>query len=284
MTALPEYRLRARNCSTDSENTIHADEAARQFGFQGGLVPGIVIFGYAIQPLLDSDAIAWLERGSISIKLQQPVYDGDALVVRTHSYSASGSVEIALSAERHPEVLCASVEAALIETGVARIPPDLKTYPQRPLPKQHQRPMASPELLAPGTILGTVTTTLDSSQSRVFEALNETNPIFLGPRALAHPAVLLELANQSLMQNVRLGPWLHASSSVTNWRAAHNGDVVQVRSRVAGCYERKGHEFVVLDLVILGTGDRLIQHVTHTAIFRPKFIAALSSNQLDQTT
>ena len=270
MTVLPEYRVRARNCSTDSENTIHADEAARKFGFQGGLVPGIVVFGYAIKPLLDEYGLAWLERGSVRIKLQQPVYDGDDIVARAQMNSKS---EIALSVERGAEVLCASGEAFLAPTHE-----DLQDYPEAPLPAAIERPLASRDVLTPGKVLGTVKQTLDSSTSKVFAALNETNPLFLGSGAMAHPAVLLELANQALMQNVKLGPWLHAASTVTNWRAARNGDHVQVRSRVASCYERKGHEFVVLDLVILGAGERLIQHVTHTAIFRPKFVS------LDQTT
>ena len=271
MTTLPEYRVRARNFSTESENTIHADEAARQFGFQGGLVPGIVVFGYAIKPVIDSYGLAWLERGYVRIKLQQPVYDGDAVVVHAHGSSETDALELALSVERGPDLVCATGEAALVQT---RVPCDLQSYPESPLPPKSERPQASRDILAPGTVLGTVNQRLDSSQSRVFAALNEANPHFLGPRAMAHPAVLLELANQALMQNVRLGPWLHAASTVTNWSAARNGDDVQVRSRVAECYERKGHEFVVLDLVLLGAGDRLIQHITHTAIFRPKFVAA----------
>ena len=263
MTVLPEYRVRARNCSTDSENTIHADEAARQYGFQGGLVPGIVVFGYAIKPLLDAYGLAWLERGSVRIKLQQPVYDGDDVVVR------AGPIDIALSVERGPEVLCAIGEAFLAPTQE-----DLQDYPEAPLPAAGERPMASRDVLTLGKVLGTVQQTLDSSTSKVFAALNETNPLFLGSRAMAHPAVLLELANQALMQNVKLGPWLHAASTVTNASTARNGDHVHVRSRVASCYERKGHEFVVLDLVILHDDGRLIQHVTHTAIYRPNFVTA----------
>lgn len=269
MTALPEHRVRARNHSTDSENTIHADEAARQFGFQGGLVPGIVVFGYAIKPVIDSFGLAWLERGCARIKLQQPVYDGDAVVVRAHPNSETHALELALSVERGPDLLCATGEAALVQMRIAC---DLQSYPELPLPPRSERPQASRDVLAPGTVLGTVNQKLDSSQSRVFAALHETNPLFLGPRALAHPAMLLELANQALMQNVRLGPWLHAASALTNWSTVRNGEEVQLRSRVAECYERKGHEFVVLDLVLIGAGNRLIQHVTHTAIFRPKFV------------
>ncbi len=269
MPTIPEYRVRARNCSTDSENVIHADAPARQFGLRGGLVPGVVVFGYAVQPVIDSYGLAWLERGSVQIKLLQPVYDGDDVLVRARRDSEADPVELAVSVERGPGELCASGQAAAQHTQAAF---DWEAYPERPLPIRSERPVAAPDVLAPGTVLGTVKHTLDSSQSRVFEALHERHELFVGPQALTHPAVLLELANQALMQNVKLGPWLHASSIVTNWSVVRNGEEVQVRSRIAACYERKGHEFVVLDVVILGPPQRVIQQVTHTAIFRPRFV------------
>lgn len=274
MIALAEYRVRARNCSTDSENTIHADEAARQFGFRGGLVPGIVVYGYALTPVLRLYGPAWLERGAVHIKLQQPVYDGDAVLVRSQTVPEAGPVEITLSVQPEDENVCATAQAKLAPVGAKPQSPRVDDYPERPLPKQMERPPASFETLIPGTALGTVRQKLDSTQSRVFAALETTDRLFLGPDALAHPAMLLELANQALMQNVRLGPWLHAASTVTNWSSARNGEDVQVRSRVEACFERKGHEFVILDLVIAGPDRRLIQHVSHTAIFRPNFVTA----------
>ncbi len=269
MTMIPEYRVSARNCSTDSENVIHADAAARQYGLRGGLVPGVVIFGYAIQPVIDLYGLAWLERGTVQIKLLQPVYDGDDLVVRARRDSEADPIEFAVSVEPGPGELSASGQAALQHTEAAF---DWNAYRERPVPLRSERPVATSDVLAPGTVLGTMKHTLDSSQSRAFQALDQPHQLFVGPQALAHPAVLLELANQALMQNVKLGPWLHASSIVTNWSTVRNGEEVQVRSRVAACYERKGHEFVVLDLVIIGPAQRLIQQVTHTAIFRPRFV------------
>ena len=41
LEALPEYRVKARNTSADSENKIHDDAVARQYGFRGALVPGV---------------------------------------------------------------------------------------------------------------------------------------------------------------------------------------------------------------------------------------------------
>ena len=42
----------AFNQATDSENRIHSDEVARQYGFRGGLVPGVTVFAYLVHPAL----------------------------------------------------------------------------------------------------------------------------------------------------------------------------------------------------------------------------------------
>jgi hypothetical protein len=258
----PIYRVRARNTATDSENTIHADDTARQFGFRGGLVPGVTVFGYMVGALVERHGLAWFENGVIELKLAQPVYDGQDILIRTE-----GNSPVRISAERVDGEVCATAEARIRDNSML----NLTSYPEQPLPHENERPEACCEALTPGAVLGTLERQLDASQSRVFEALDETNPIYYGSNAIVHPAVMLELANQILMRNFRLGPWLHASSTVTNWCTARNGDRVQVRGRIADRFERKGHEFVVLDLVILRDGTRLLQQVTHTAIYRPKF-------------
>ena len=37
------YHVKARNPATESENKIHHDDVARQYGFAGGLVPGVTV-------------------------------------------------------------------------------------------------------------------------------------------------------------------------------------------------------------------------------------------------
>lgn len=259
--------MRARNCAMDSENRIHADEVARKFGFRGGLVPGVVVFGYAIEPVIESYGLDWLQRGQVHIKLQQPVFEGDELLVRTDAETSPGSLTITVFTER--ESVCAIAEATLESEG--RELPGLDDYPAKPLPNESERPLAERRLFAPGTVLGTLEHRVNSAESKVFASVDEKSPVFLGPNALVHPAVLLELANRVLMRNFRLGPWLHAASAVKQWNMLRDGTDVQVRARIADCFERKGHEFVVLDLVI-AAANRVIQHVQHTAIYRPQFI------------
>jgi hypothetical protein len=100
-------------------------------------------------------------------------------------------------------------------------------------------------------------------------------PIYYGSDAVAHPFTLLGLANQILVRNYKLGPWIHAASDLINWSVARNGEDVSVRGRIAACFERKGHEFVVLDLLLVAEGTRIVQQARHTAIYRPRPISEL---------
>src|SRR4051812_14593576 len=77
------YRVRARNTATDSENRIHDDATAARYGFRGGLVPGITVYGYMTVPVVAAFGRAWLERGAMQIKFIQPIYEGDEVIVRT---------------------------------------------------------------------------------------------------------------------------------------------------------------------------------------------------------
>ena len=59
---LPEYRVKARNTSSSSENVIHHDDEARRYGFAAALVPGITIYAYLTHPVVEAFGPAWLAR------------------------------------------------------------------------------------------------------------------------------------------------------------------------------------------------------------------------------
>src|SRR5258708_35796501 len=58
---LPLYRVRAKNTAPDSENKIHDDRVAAEYGFRGGLVAGGAVYGYMNVAIFDSEP-AWLQR------------------------------------------------------------------------------------------------------------------------------------------------------------------------------------------------------------------------------
>lgn len=251
------YIVRAANTAPDSENKIHDDTTAARYGFRGGLVPGVTVYGYLTVAALDHFGEAWLDRGTMSVRFREPVYDGEEVSVQAQLLD-SGVLQIVLDSGR------ASGLARLEANGVPPSPQDDGSHPLHPLPAE--RPPASRETLAPGTVLGEFAAVLDAELARVTAPLSP----WIGDRRLAHPATLLSLANQALIRNFTLGPWIHGSSEVANYSAVSLGEQVSVHARVAGLYERKGHEFVTLDVSIM-RGRDCVQHVYHTAIWQPRY-------------
>ena len=91
--------------------------------------------------------------------------------------------------------------------------------------------------------------------------------LYRGPRPSVHPAFYLAQANKALSLNVRLGPWIHVGSVIQHLSAARVGETLSTRGRVRSTFERKGKEFVELDLLI-AAGDRPVAHVLRTAVYR----------------
>jgi acyl dehydratase len=268
--SLPSYRVTARNTSAASENKIHDDLVAASYGFRGGLVPGITVYAYVTVPVVERFGLDWLEHGTMQIKFHRPFYDGEQVVVRGRVVNESGLIKASLTAERIDGTVCATA-IATIENPSARSPePQISVYPRTPLPPFESRPRASRDSLTPGASLGTIAEVFDLPDAELLAALDERLPIYTGPRAVAHPFSLLRASNQILMSNFQLGPWIHAASEVMNRGAVRNGDRVSVRGRIVERFERKGHEFVELDVLVVEGQDRIVQRVQHTAIYRPR--------------
>ena len=236
------YRVRAINWATDSENKIHDDSVAAEYGFRGGLVPGVTVYGYMSVPIVEF-APEWLDHGTMQVRFHQPVYDGDEVIVRAE---VQDDKTIKVTAENESGVAFGSGTALVWRTTER----PQERYPEHPLPQT--RPVPSRENLIPGSTLGSVVEKLETTD----------------------PRDVLQFSNQVLARNFQLGPWIHAASEVTNWSAAREGEEISARGRIHDRFDRKGHEFVVVDVMLIGGDGRLVQTVRHTAIYRPRMAAS----------
>lgn len=239
--------IRAVNTAPDSENRIHADATAAAYGFRGGLVPGVTVYGYLAAAAVEHFGAEWLSHGAMDLRLKQPVYDGDELAISVRPDSEG---RIRIDAGEYAS------GAAWIGGGQFSAPAAVEDPPVA------RRP-ASAEALAPGTVLGAIERRIDLATSRISAPL----PASLG--GMAHPAVLLSLANEIFMENYILGPWLHGASEVRKFRAVRDGETVRVRARIEDRFERNGHEFAILDVTM--SAPESVERVRHTAIWRPRF-------------
>lgn len=260
MTELKPHSVHAYNLAKNSENKMHDNSVARRFGFQGGLVPGVDVFAYMSHMPVAKWGRAFLQRGLMDGRFFKPVYDGEMAVVTAEE--ADG--RLAIKVESRGE-LCA--------TGTASMPSDapaisLNEFQSAPVAGKHapadeKSYQVRKWLSIPPFTLGA------EGSSDYLRDVRETDPLYANDK-IVHTGMLLRTMNWVLMENAILGPWIHVGSTIRYLGAASVEDVLTVRAKVTGNYDRKGHKFVELDGLIVANGSTPIAHCQHVAIYQPR--------------
>jgi acyl dehydratase len=265
MTTLEGWHGIAFNQASESENRIHSDEVAKQYGFRGGLVPGITVYAYLVQPAVRAWGLDWLSHGGASAVFRRPLYDAGTF-----------RVEVKPEAEGYQGEV---IDAEGTVCGAGRVaapaaPSDLPVLRgDAPAPPREQRPEGTRAALerlrerGVGAIRGEWSGTgYDVRYTRDLDDM----PDIVRPDAggYANPGWSLGLANAILVANVRIGPWIHAQSDVRYLAPIPRASRLAVEAQVADLFERSGHEFVDLDVGVFLEPDRPALHVRHRAIYR----------------
>ncbi|MGH9836864.1 MAG: hypothetical protein ACRD9Y_27885 [Blastocatellia bacterium] len=260
---LPLSQVIAKNYGADHANRIHSDEGATKYGFAGALVPGVGLYAYLTRPVVDALGLDWLERGAMSAKFIKPVYDGEKVLAQA-TVAGVDPIDLKLELLNPTGDVCA-VGSASLPNSLPAIDPE--RYPFRELPPSDQLRPATIASFSIGETLGSLEFKLDLKGDAVefLDNMVETSPIY---RDLCHPAFWIAQANEILMRNIALGPWIHTSSETQHYSIARDGERLSLRGRVVELYEKRGHELIVADLGMFGEDDRPIATIKHTAIIR----------------
>lgn len=274
-TILPEYRVSAPHPVEAAENQVHDDRVARTLGFKAGLVPGFIVYAWMTHPVVRACGPAWLASGTFSVRFAQPIYYEEEVIVRARVTACTDELVTiearALSAVGEPCALATiGFSGGSDGHGSTRAPspaPDLAAYPAAPLPPV--RPPVSRAYLSGLGILGTPEMLVDETAAAAFLSLaGESLPLYRGAAAPVHPALYLDQANCALDRNVFVTPWLHVESHGRHLSIARVGERLSTRGRISSLFDRKGHEFVELDLLLVGGESRPVASVRHVAIYK----------------
>jgi hypothetical protein len=253
-----DYTVRARNLAPDSDNKIHDDDVARQFGFSGALVTGVDVFAYASHPFVEAWGLEFLQCGRLQMRFRRPVYDGEDITVSVSSEGNSGGVTASVrGTDGQPRAVGEGWRKAIadIDVGTFRTTSPrttkLATGPA-PLPLG---PLGSIE--EPGDL---------DRHDAYLDGIDEPLPIYRDER-IAHPGALLRLVNELLVRNVALGPWIHTASDATFLAAARLPALLTADGVVTAEFERNGHRYVQYDALVRCDGEPVVV-VDHTAIYR----------------
>ncbi len=245
MTEPAPHRFTARVIE-ETQNKIHDDDVAREFGFTGALVPGVELFARTTTPLVAAWGEQWLTGGRVDVRFRRPAYDGEELLVEV----AEGRLTVT-----GPDGEVRSLGSA----GSTAERPDLAGFPDVPAASPVLDPIVGPfgSLHEAGTV---------EENEWYLDAIGEPLTLYRD-RAWAHPGVLLRLVNKLLSRNVALGPWIHTASDCRFLGVARLPAQMTVHGRVTDVGRRGKHDEVRYDAVVLAD-DEPVLHVHHTALYR----------------
>jgi MaoC like domain len=261
VTTTSESTLVAYNrAAAGNPNPVHDPEFARSVGFKGGLVPGVDVFAYLVRAPIDAWGARWLGEGGLEARFVNPVYDGDSITIRASQSESWMEIEAVNAAG----VVCATGAA---ERRIAESPPHPERWLERSLPDV--LPAATPEALAASPILGSLRVSVTEEEGRQQLAdVREPSDLYARER-IVHPGHLLRFADSILAANVRLPPWMHVSSRARFFNVAHWGEQLSVRATRGELFEKKGHRFVQLDVLVAGAEGPVLRVEPYTAIYAP---------------
>jgi hypothetical protein len=264
---LQAHTLTAHNDAAASANKIHDDTVARQYGFRGGLVPGVSVYAYMTYPLVHSFGEAWLTRGAVQVQFARPVYEGDQITV-------TGTVHAAAESEVRFDLASTNAEGVACGVGTAALPTASSTAPdpaEIPAgPRQAPRVPISWDAVVVGQPLPPLILTVTPQDNEEYCHTHADDLVlYRGTRGFVHPGILLRQCNRIFSEHFILGPWIHVASDITTYCPCQVGETLEIRGVPVQKFEKKGHEFVVLDVLIHAAGEA-VQRVKHTCIFRPR--------------
>lgn len=249
--------MRARNLASDSDNKIHDDSVAQQFGFSGALVPGVDVFAYASHPFVEAWGAEFLQRGRLQARFRRPVYDGDVITV-SPTPADDDAVSLTVAGEDgEPRAVGQAWPKATFDV-------DVSTFATVPLPAVRRPTGPEPLPLGP---LGSIEEPVDVARHEAYlDGIDESLDLYRRDH-VAHPGALLRLVNDLLVRNVDLGPWIHTSSDAIFLAAAQLPATLTAYGVVQEEYERNGHRYARYDALVRCDGEPVMV-VDHTAIYR----------------
>ena len=248
------YRSTARNFSAETENRIHSDEVAAQFGFEGALVPGAAIFGHMTRPLLDALGTDWLSNWRTDVRFLKPAYHGDALTIHHGTHGGNHSVR------------CQARGLLLAELTTTPSGSEGAPSAVAPGPAVEQRPEIHWDNVEVGEPFPAWTWIPDAVANAEAAAQVEDD-LSCYRDGIIHPHAILSTANRTLTRRYHLPAWIHVGSTLRFRRLLRVGDEVDVRTVPRRKWRRKGHEFVDLGIAYVVDGA-VATEIGHVAIFR----------------
>ncbi|MBF0679303.1 MAG: hypothetical protein IR164_10230 [Devosia sp.] len=263
------HSTRERSKRHEEAGGIHDDSIAQRYGYQGALVPGIVICAHTMPALVERWGKDWLKRGRVAMKHIRPGYDQDRLSA-CYRFGASDK-----GAHCEIVVMRDDVVLAVGDAAMPNVKPELpEDLPRTTLSVPEQLPLAEPDVLAPGQPLFTTPTLMDAAEhDRLLARIGgETGQ---WPYGSIHPVAYQHLTSHDAINSFEYStPGIHVSGDTQMLDWAEPGETLSSSGRVVAVYDRKGHHYFETEQLVQTASGRAIALCRRSVIYRTREVNA----------
>ena len=265
-TAIAERTITAFLDGDDSleiGNIIHSTEGAARYGYTGPLVGGVTVYAWSVAALVEALGDEWLNRGWVEFQLRKPVYPDEVI---TTSVIPNGD-DIEFTMTKHTGDIAVRGTAGL---GIADFYHEITTTADRtPIPRPADRPFITRAVAPLGKDLPAMVNDLSVAEAERYadEFARDPDPRWRGASGRVHPAWIALRANRLLEHTWRYTA-IHASSQIQHLAPVHPDQRLLVSGRIESGYERKGHEYAVLDINLSSQDGRDLARLRQPTIYQ----------------
>jgi len=246
------WSAQAFNQSPDSANEIHGDRIAKQYGFKGGLVPGVTVSAYLIHPAIIAWGDDFLNRGYSHVRVGSPLYDEENFSV-TIDHQTAHAYEATLT--RPDGTISANAKVSLND--------DVPPAPGRRGDKIAQAGFRGPDatfeswnqLQQDGCLAFRYHWGSVHNMQTYLRDVGQMPDLLKGENAKANMSYILGTSNWILAGNAYMNPWVHLETTSQNYQPIAPDTTIIAEMSVADFYEKKGHEFVDAEIALFDEAD-----------------------------
>ena len=250
--------------SLEIGNIIHSSAGAARYGYSGPLVGGVTVYAWSVAALIEALGESWLDEGWVEFQLRKPVYPEERITTRVQP-SEGGCVEFTMT-KGDGEVAVRGTAGL----GIADFTEEISVASDRtPIARPEDRPFINRSNAPLGEDLPAMVNELSVEEAERYadEFARDPDPLWRGAQARAHPGWVALRANRLLEHSWRYTA-IHASSQIQHLAPVHAGQRLLVSGRLASGYERKGHEYAVIDLSLESEDGRELARMRQPTIYQ----------------
>lgn len=246
-------------------NIIHSTAGAAQYGYSAALVGGVTVYGWAVPAIIEAAGERWLHDGWVDVSFRRPVYPGDEMGISVEEEPGGAFALAMLNQEGN---VC--LEGKLGLGGAPWLSELQRPDDVSPRPSPEPLPPLTPETLTVGADLVpmAVPISVEEAAAHALDRERDDHSRWRGEGALIHPSWIAGRATRLMHHAFAYGPSIHARTQMQHLAPARAGQTVTVAGRFVDTFERKGHRYAVVDVLLLAEDGQDLARFRHTTIYQ----------------